>query len=432
MNETKAFEWRRRQNWIIIGVLYALFMMSRYNYSAISPLLLAAFGWNKEDLSFLETALPFFYGLSVIVNATIVDRIGGRKAYLIGSAGVVAANILFGCGRWLIGSYTPHQTALIMSCVVALNAYFQSFGAMAIIQINAQWFRHDERGTFSAIFGILIRMGLVFAFSGVPFIAAKTAWYWGFWIPAALVAVVACLDYFFVTDKPEEAGYPAVVPDDHEAAKYKPTTLQLIKGVLSNRNILVFAVTSIMIGFVRRSVVDAWWPLYMKEVLGVTGTSLIAQATPWGIAICGILGGFAIGPISDRLGRRAPVISAGFLGMALSLCVFRFVTPKSLGGWETVACLALLSFFVNGVHGVIMGAASMDIGGKHGSSSAAGIFDGAQYFFAAPFTGRICGMIIQRFGWTVWKVWPIPFALAGAGLMLLVWSVPSKKHAGGH
>lgn len=432
MNEQKAFEWRRRQNWIIIGVLYALFMMSRYNYSAISPLLLAAFGWNKEDLSILETALPFFYGLSVIVNSTIVDRIGGRKAYLIGSAGVVAANILFGCGRWLIGSYTPHQTALIMSGVVALNAYFQSFGAMAIIQINAQWFRPDERGTFSAIFGILIRMGLVFAFSAVPAIAAATSWYWGFWIPAALVAVVASLDYFFVTDKPEEAGYPAVIPDDREAARFKPTTLQLIKGVLSNRNILIFAMTSIMIGFVRRSVVDAWWPLYLKEVIGVSGTSLIAQATPWGIAICGILGGFAIGPISDRMGRRAPVISAGFLGMALSLCVFRLVPPKILGGWETVACLALLSFFVNGVHGVIMGAASMDIGGKHGSSSAAGIFDGAQYFFAAPFTGRVCGLIIQRYGWSVWKVWPIPFALAGAGLMLLVWNVQSSKRGGAH
>lgn len=432
MNEQKAFEWRRRQNWITIGVLYALFMMSRYNYSAISPLLLAAFGWTKEDLSFLETALPFFYGLSVIINSTIVDRIGGRKAYLVGSAGVVVANILFGCGRWLIGSYTPHQTALIMSCVVALNAYFQSFGAMAIIQINAQWFRPDERGTFSAIFGILIRMGLVFAFSAVPFIAAKTSWYWGFWVPAALVAAVACLDYFFVTDTPEEAGYPAVIPDDHAAKNLKPTTLQLIKGVLSNRTILIFAVTSIMIGFVRRSIVDAWWPLYMKEVLGVTGTSVIAQATPWGIAICGILGGFAIGPISDKLGRRAPVISAGFVGMAVSLAIFRLVTPKSLGGWETVGCLALLSFFVNGVHGVIMGAASMDIGGKHGSSSAAGIFDGAQYFFAAPFTGRLCGTIIQRYGWSVWKVWPIPFALAGAALMLLVWTVPASKRGGAH
>jgi OPA family glycerol-3-phosphate transporter-like MFS transporter len=429
MNEKLSFEWRRRQNWIIIGVLYALFMMSRYNYSAISPLLLAAFGWTKQDLSFVETALPFFYGLSVIINAAIVDRIGGRKAYLIGAAGVVAANVAFGAGRWIIGVFPPRETAYIMSGVFAVNAYFQSFGAMAIIQINSQWFAPHERGTFSAIFGILIRMGLVFAFSVVPAIAAATAWYWGFWIPAALVAVFAALDYFFVADKPEEAGYPAVIPDDLASARVKPTALELIKGVLSNRNIRIFALTSIMIGFVRRSVVDSWWPLYLKEVLGVSGTSLIAQATPWGIAIFGILGGFALGPLSDRLGRRAPVISVGFLGMAVSLVIFRLVEPKSLGGWETVACLSLLSFFVNGVHGVIMGAASMDIGGKHGSSSAAGIFDGAQYFFAAPFTGLLCGRIITRYGWQVWKVWPIPFALIGAGLMLLVWNVRSTKHA---
>jgi OPA family glycerol-3-phosphate transporter-like MFS transporter len=426
-----SFEWRRRQNWLIIGVLYALFYMSRYNYSAISPLLLSAFGWTKQDLSILETTLPFFYGLSVIINAAIVDRIGGRKAYLIGSAGVVAANIAFGAGHWLIGSYTPHQTALIMSAVYAVNAYFQSFGSMAIIQINSQWFGPHERGTFSAIFGILIRLGLVFAFSGVPLIAAHTTWYWGFWIPAALVALFGLLDFFFVKDKPEEAGYPAVIPETG-AVRVRPSALQLMKAVVSNRNVFIFALTSIMLGFVRRSVVDSWWPLYIKEALGLAGTSLIAQVIPWAIAICGILGGFAMGPISDRIGRRAPVISAGFVGMALCLALFYFLGVNTFGGWEAVLCLALLSFCVNGVHGVIMGAASMDIGGKHGSASAAGIFDGAQYFFAAPFTGWFVGKITTSYGWGVWKLWPIPFAIIGACLMLMVWNVETAGKSGGH
>ncbi len=431
MKGQTSFEWRRRQNWFVIGVLYALFMMARYNYSAVSPLLLSAFGWNKEDLSILETVLPFFYGLSVIINATVVDRIGGRKAYLIGSAGVVAANLTFGAGHWLIGSVDPHTSAYIMSAVWAVNAYFQSFGAMAIIKINSQWFAPHERGSFSAIFGILIRLGLVFAFAGVPAIAAATTWYWGFWIPAVLVAIFASLDYFLVTDTPEQAGYAAVLPDDPSHAVAKASTMALIKGVLTNKNILIFALASIMIGFVRRSVIDAWWPLYLKEVIGVTGTSIIAQSMPWGIATLGILGGFAIGPLSDKIGRRAPVICAGFLGMAASLGLFYAVTPKCWGGWETVICLSILSFFVNGVHGVIMGAASMDLGGKHGSASAAGIFDGSQYFFAAPFTGWFVGKITTNFGWDVWKVWPIPFAIIGAALMLMVWNVRSSK-GGGH
>lgn len=432
---TPEFRARRVRNWTIIGVLYALFMMSRYNYSAISPLLLNAFGWTKEDLSILETALPFFYGLSVIINATIVDRIGGRKAYLIGSVGVVAANLVFGAGHWIIGVFEPRQTAYIMSVVWAVNAYFQSFGAMAIIKINSQWFAKDERGTFSAIFGVLIRLGLVFAFAGVPRIAAATTWYWGFWIPAMLVAAFALLDYYFVKDKPEEAGHPAVLPDTKSRAKL--TTFELIKGVITNKNVLIFALASIMIGFVRRSAVDSWWPLYLKEVIGVDGVSTIAQAMPWGIASLGILGGFAIGPLSDRLGRRAPVIFAGFLGMVASLILFYLIDAKSLGGWETVICLSILSFFVNGVHGVIMGAASIDLGGKHESASVAGIFDGAQYFFAAPFTGLLVGKITENkdnlwfFGWEAWKLWPIPFAIIGAILMLFVWNMKIEGN-GGH
>jgi len=424
-------------------------MMSRYNYSAISPLLLDAFGWDKTDLSLLETAMPFFYGLSVLINATIVDRIGGRKAYLIGSAGVVLANLVFGAGHFailtapavidgvanpatFIGGLSPRQMAYAMSAVWAVNAYFQSFGAMAIIKINSQWFAPNERGTFSAIFGVLIRFGIVLAFSGVPLIAAVTGkWYWGFWIPAMLVAAFACLDYFFVKDKPEEAGYKAVIADE-KAKKEKPNTIELIKGVVGNRKVLTFALASIMIGFVRRSIVDSWWPLYLKEVLGVSGTSLIPQIMPWGIAILGIAGGFALGPLSDKLGRRAPVIGVGFLGMAGGLVLFYLVGANSLGGWETVICLSILSFFVNGVHGVLMGAASMDLGGKRGSASVAGVFDGAQYFFAAPFTGLLVGYITKNFGWDTWKLWPVPFALIGFLLMLTLWNEKSEKSGGGH
>ena len=64
---------RRTQNWMIIGLLYSFFYMSRYNFTALSPQLMNVFGWTKVDLSFLETAMPFLYGISVLVNAAIAD-----------------------------------------------------------------------------------------------------------------------------------------------------------------------------------------------------------------------------------------------------------------------------------------------------------------------------------------------------------------------
>ena len=38
----------------------------------------------------------------------------------------------------------------------ACNHYFQSFGALSIVKINAAWFHVSERGSFAGIFGIMM------------------------------------------------------------------------------------------------------------------------------------------------------------------------------------------------------------------------------------------------------------------------------------
>ena len=52
----------------------------------------------------------------------------------------------------------------MFSALYALNMYFQSFGAVSIVKVNSAWFHLRERGTFGGIFGILISLGLYFAF----------------------------------------------------------------------------------------------------------------------------------------------------------------------------------------------------------------------------------------------------------------------------
>jgi len=448
-----TFRSRRIQNWMIVGLLYSFFYMSRYNFSALGPTLMDVFGWTKVDLSFLETAMPFLYGVSVLVNAAIADRIGGRKAFLIGAVGVVVMNVVFGlsyltvlAGPVITGEgaarviTTPatfawglsaRQMAYALSVVWALNAYFQSFGALSIVKINAHWFHITERGTFGAIFGVLIRLGLIFAFSGVPFIASVLPWYWAFWVPAIAVGVFGLLTWALVADSPEQAGLPLFDTGEHDdGGTAKVRVRDVARKIFTSRVMWMIAIASVMIGFVRRSVVDAWWPIYFNEVHHVAKTDLIYQFTAWGIAVCGILGGFVLGPMSDKVfdARRAPVVVIGFVGMAVCLGLFWAADALSLGGWGAFATISLLSFFVNGAHGLIGGAASMDFGGKKGAATAAGLFDGMQYFFAAPFTGMLVGYITERFGWQVWKLWPIPFAVVGALVMSRLWNVkPGRR-----
>src|SRR6476659_2736949 len=84
-----GFRARRTQNWVLVGLLYSFFYMSRYNFSAVSTDMMQVLGWTKSDhLSIFETIFPFVYGVSVVVNGPIADRIGGKRAFLFGAAGV--------------------------------------------------------------------------------------------------------------------------------------------------------------------------------------------------------------------------------------------------------------------------------------------------------------------------------------------------------
>jgi OPA family glycerol-3-phosphate transporter-like MFS transporter len=71
---------------------------------------------------------------------------------------------------------------------------------------------------------------------------------------------------------------------------------------------------------------------------------------------------------------------------------------------------------------MIGGAASMDFGGRKAAATAAGLFDGMQYV-AGSLVGIGMGFLLDRFGWGVWALAPVPFALLGAVLMLRLWNV---------
>ena len=74
-----AFRRRRTANWMVLGLLYAFFYMSRYNFAATMSELSKTFGWSNTELGIFETMMPLVYGLSVVFNGPLADRIGGAR-----------------------------------------------------------------------------------------------------------------------------------------------------------------------------------------------------------------------------------------------------------------------------------------------------------------------------------------------------------------
>jgi len=394
----------------------------------------------------------------VIFNGPIADRIGGKKAFLFGAAGVVLMNAIFGLASlavvtpavWAgVKASKPLVTAAVlrpgispgtllsmMAVSWGLNGYFQAFGALSIVKINSHWFHTRERGWFSGVFGVLIRLGLLLAFQGVPMILKHYPWQYAFWIPGGCVAVFFLINAAFVKNSPREAGLGEFETGDIADDGEGPASLRYVLAkIFASRATWTIAVCSMMIGFVRRSHLDDWWPRYLEQHHGASpddfGSYPPYVLATWGIALAGIAGGFVFGMMSDRTfgGRRAPVITAGFIGMALVLAACGIGDHLHMGPMFASVGLVALSFCVNGAHGVIGGAASMDFGGKKATATAAGLFDGMQYL-TAFIVGPGVPLLTKRWGWEAWHWAPIPFAVLGALFMATLWNVTPTRKAG--
>jgi OPA family glycerol-3-phosphate transporter-like MFS transporter len=452
-----GFRPRRTQNWVFLGLMYGFFYMSRYNFSAISSAVGDKFGWSNTDYGWIVSAGVFTYGCAVFLNGPLADKIGGKRAILIGCVGAATFNLLFGAcyiflGReavWRDGqvvqpamfNYGMKSTTLIatFSSLWALNHYFQSFGALSIVKINAAWFHVRERGSFAGIFGIMIQGGRTLAFLLSPFILTYLPWQYCFWIPAAILAVMFFCNRAFVADSPAAAGYEFHTADETKEEEQQKATLGFVlRKVFASRAAWLIAFSSMCLGMVRNSI-DHWWTRYMSKVFHHDMVALKAltvyKLAAWGMPIAAIVGGLAAGNASDKLfgARRAPVIFCAFVGQVACLALLGKYYDSL---WAGCLLLLAISFFIQSAHSLIGGAASMDFGGKKAVATAAGLFDGAQYL-AGALVGSGMGALIDRYRggaagteFRVWPLAPIPFAVLGAILISTLWNtVPGR---GGH
>src|SRR5262249_13879674 len=147
-----------------------------------------------------------------IINGPLTDRLGGKFSILTGAIGATVANLAMGlCTLMLLNhgtgaSFVAHHFTALFSVLYGLNMYFQSYGAVAIVKVNAPWFHVRERGVFGAIFGILISLGIYFAYDWGAMILHGIGLAWVFLVPAVILGIFSVICYAVVANSPGEAG----------------------------------------------------------------------------------------------------------------------------------------------------------------------------------------------------------------------------------
>ncbi|MGK5084334.1 MFS transporter [Bdellovibrionota bacterium FG-1] len=423
---SREFKRRRAMNWLTLGFTYSAMYMGRYNLSFANKSLSEKYHWDKTQIGTIISSGLLIYGLSAMFNGPIADRIGGRRSMLVGAAGAVVFNLLFGLGAYFGFLGTGALLLSYFSSIWAMNSFFQSYSALSLIKVNAGWFHISERGVFSAIFGSMIQLGRTLIFVICPIILAFGPWQWVFFVPAAVIALMAILTYRNVRNGPEECGLPSLDVQDASSGDTETVNLKyVLKKVLTNPITLTIAVAEFCTGFVRHGF-EQWFPRYMIEAQKLPLDSIIFQRGAFAVVLAGIAGAFAAGTLSDWVfkGRRTPVAFLGYFGQIICLAIIW----KAPGLNWIIGAFVVNSFSISIVHSMLSGTASMDFGGKKAAATAAGLFDGMQYV-GGSFVGIGVGWLLDRFGWGAWGPSMIGFSFIGAILMLTLWNARPKTQA---
>src|SRR5262249_38284339 len=157
-----------------------------------------------EDFGIISGVGSLVYALAFWINGPLVDRIGGRKGILIAGVGATFANVAMGAYlQHVLASQGSSAESLrhVFSALYAANMYFQSYGAVSIVKVNAHWFHVRERGGFSGIFGAMISSGLFLAFTVNGWFLDLGKEHWGersqwivFYAPAALLGLFTIVE----------------------------------------------------------------------------------------------------------------------------------------------------------------------------------------------------------------------------------------------
>ncbi len=420
-SHSDAFRVARFLNWFPLGLAYMFLYAGRYNINPAKETLSGLIGGNA-GLGTINTVGAIVYGVAFILNGPLTERMGGQRAMILATIGSALSNALI--GAFVISSDHAHALT-ILSVLYGLNMYFQSFGAVAIVKVNAAWFHVTERGRFGGYFGIMISTGLFLAYTVEPvvfdyFFPGRPHLY--FFAPAGVLFAMGLATLLFIRDVPSQKGHPDFETGSSiEFESDQPLkVLDVFGRMLRNRVVLTIAFVELCTGVLRNGVA-AWYGAYANQ-MGAPG---LRAALGFGLWPAGVFGGLFAGYLSDKVfqSRRPPV--AGLLYVVMIALTAIGSLTLLLGGRHPVVPYLVfglvvgISFCVIGTHGVLSGTAAADFGGKRATATAVGIIDGFVYLGVAIQSQSI-GYLTAR-GWTTWFPFLLPFAIVGLILCTRIW-----------
>ena len=283
--------------WLLVLLYYFYQYALRSAPSVMIPQLSETFGLNALGVASIVGLFYYGYSPFSLITGVSLDRLGLKKVIPIGAFAVGIGAILF-----VTGGHT----------VASIGRFLQGAGGavplVGAVYIVSKYFPASKAAT---LIGAAQMFGMAGGFAGQfavgPMIGNGFPWQ-RFWIVMGIAGLALGIILYLFLPKEEKQ----VLPDN-----YFKSTLSAFKMVFKNPQSILCGFIAALI-FIPTTIFDMVWGVrFLQEGYGFEYEAAVLRAAsvPFGW----IIGCPLLGYISDRTGRRKPVIIGG--SVVLLLCL---------------------------------------------------------------------------------------------------------------
>jgi len=351
---------------VLLGLAFGFAYFDRMALTFLAPFVQADLKLSNEQLGWANSGLSLTWALGAFLIGRWSDAIGRRKPFLIG------ALLLFSACSVLSGLAWSFESLLATRVVMgAAEGPFLPICLAIMAAASGPTRQALNAGIVQNVFGPIV--GTSLASFALVRIAVAFDWQAAFFVAGIPGLILAVLIWRFVDE-------PAPAAGAHQTASDAPP----VRGLLAHRNIVVCslvsacAVGSIVVGSI-------FMPLYLDGPRGyddLTWSNLMTV-----VGFCPAVGAIVIALLSERIGRKPPLIAFAFL-MTLA--------PAALLWFEghvvLLAALMFVSWMGLGTFPLFMGVIPTETVGRARAATAMGLVvmmgELSGGVFAPPLAGR--------------------------------------------
>lgn len=300
----------RRLRWTAFGLVVIAYVLSFFHRMApatIAADLQQVFQASGVALGSLAASYFYVYTLMQIPTGVLVDTLGVRSIVALG--GLIA-----GIGSVLFALAESFGLAAFGRLLVGFGV---SVMFISMMKINAAWFHDRHFATAVGLTVLLGNLGAVLAAAPLVWILQWASWREVFVAVGVLSLILGVLSYVLVRNSPADAGLPTMREMEGKSphASRKGHWLEGLRAVVKNRDTWPGFWPAFGIGGTLFTFAGLWAVPYLRDVHQLTRAEA-AQHTS--VTLIGFaIGSLLVGALSDRLGRRRPVMISASLAYVL-------------------------------------------------------------------------------------------------------------------